>query len=126
MHELTLTQWIVDAITERMAGRQVIRVRLEIGRLSGVVVDSVRFCFEVITDGTALHGAELDVDEPPGRARCRGCATEFDTTDPIVLCPECGSADVAVLSGHDVRITSVEVSSECAPPAAAPTRPESE
>lgn len=125
MHELTLTQSIVDTIAERLADRQVIRVRLAIGRLSGVVVDSVRFCFDIIADGTPLAGAELDVDEPPGQARCRTCPAEFNTTDPIVLCPECGSADVDVLSGQDVRIVSVEVSPVCAPAAAAPTRPES-
>jgi hypothetical protein len=37
------------------------------GRRSSVVVDSVRFCFDLVTEDTSLAGAELVVDEPPGR-----------------------------------------------------------
>ena len=108
MHELSITQSIVDAIVERMDGATVTAVRLEIGRLSGVVPDSVRFCFDVVCAGTTLDGARLDIDEPPGRARCRTCAEEFAMADLIPLCP-CGSADIEVLSGKQLRIRSVEV-----------------
>ncbi|HJQ46685.1 MAG TPA: hydrogenase maturation nickel metallochaperone HypA [Amycolatopsis sp.] len=108
MHELSITQSIVDAIVERMDGATVTAVRLEIGRLSGVVPDSVRFCFDVVCAGTTLEGARLDIDEPGGRARCRSCAEEFTMDDLIPLCP-CGSADIEVLSGKELRIRSVEV-----------------
>ena len=45
----------------------------------------------------------------PGEARCRSCGTSFELSDPILLCP-CGSADVEVLAGRDLRILSMEVS----------------
>lgn len=125
MHELSLTQSVVDAIAERMGDATITSVRLEIGKLSGVVVDSIRFCFDLVADGTTLAGATLVVDEPSGECRCKECATEFTVDDPIVLCPACDSANVSVLSGRDLRIKSVEVSSECAPPVAAPTTPRS-
>ena len=121
MHELAITQSVVEAVVERVGERRVTRVRLSIGRLSGVVVDSVRFCFDLVAEGTSLEGAELEVDEPTGHCRCVDCAAEFDVDDPIVLCPRCGSADVDVQSGRDLRIVSVEVSTGCATPAAAPT-----
>jgi hydrogenase nickel incorporation protein HypA/HybF len=121
MHELAITQSVVEAVVERVGERRVTRVRLSIGRLSGVVVDSVRFCFDLVAEGTTLEGAELAVDEPTGHCRCVDCTAEFDVDDPIVLCPRCGSADVDVQSGRDLRIVSVEVSTACATPAAAPT-----
>ena len=124
MHELSLVQSVVGAVAERTAPTRVTVVRLEIGRLSGVVVDSVRFCFEWVAEGTTLAGARLEVTGPAGHARCRDCAREFDADDPIVLCPGCGGADVSVLAGRDLRITSVEVIDECAAPAAARTAPE--
>ncbi|MCP2163494.1 hydrogenase maturation nickel metallochaperone HypA/HybF [Goodfellowiella coeruleoviolacea] len=108
MHELAITQDIVHAITERVAGARVTAVRLEVGRLSGVLAHSVRFCFELVCRGTGLEGASLEITEPGGRARCHDCADEFDLADPILLCP-CGSANVSVLSGRQLRITSVEV-----------------
>ena len=71
MHELAITQGVVDTITERTSGARVTLVRLDIGKLSGVVPDAVAFCFELVADGTPLHAARLEINEPPGRAHCR-------------------------------------------------------
>lgn len=108
MHEMAITQGIVDSVRERLGEASVVSVRLEIGRLSGVVAESVRFCFEIVTDGTSLSGARLDIDEPSGRARCNDCGADFSIDDLILLC-ECGSADVRVLTGRELRLMSVEV-----------------
>jgi len=108
VHELAITESIVDAIVEKIGDGPVAAVRLEIGRLSGVVTDSIRFCFGIVADGTGLAGARLDIDEPPGRAYCRDCRREFALDDPIMLC-DCGSADLDVLAGRELRIISVEV-----------------
>jgi hydrogenase nickel incorporation protein HypA/HybF len=121
MHEMSITMAMMDAITEKVGEARVAVVRLEIGRLSGVVVDSIRFCFDLATEGTTLAGARLVVDEPPGQARCRSCGEEFAVDDYIVLCPACDSANVDVRAGRELRIVSVEVSKACAAPAAAPT-----
>jgi hydrogenase nickel incorporation protein HypA/HybF len=120
MHELSLTQAVIEAIAERLGeDAHVTCVRLEIGKLSGVVVDSIRFCFDLVAEGTIVAGARLEISEPSGDARCRECACEFTVDDPIVLCPACGSANVSVLSGRDFLIKAVEVSTACAPPVAA-------
>ena len=109
MHEMAITQSVVDAVCEHAAGRRVHSVKLEVGELCAVVPDSMQFCFELATQGTAADGATLDLDMRPGAARCRTCAQEFELHDPILLCP-CGSADVEVLAGRDMRILSMEVS----------------
>lgn len=121
MHEMAVTMAVVDAVVGEVGDARVTEVRLEIGKLSGVVVDSIRFCFDLATEDTPLAGARLVVDEPSGRARCRPCGTEFAVDDYIVLCPACDAADVAVSAGRELRIVSVEVSRACAAPAAAPT-----
>lgn len=108
MHELAVTQSVVDTVTARTGDAHVTTVRLEIGRLSGVVPDAVRMCFELVAAGTPLEGAALEISEPPGRASCRDCGRAFDTDDPILLCA-CGSADVEVHGGDQLRITTVEV-----------------
>lgn len=108
MHELSVTRSVVDAIVERMGDAEIAAVCLEIGALSGVVPDSVRFCFDVVCAGTPLEGARLDIEEPAGRARCRDCAGEFDLPDLLPLCP-CGSANVDITAGRQLRIKSVEV-----------------
>jgi len=108
VHELAITEGLVDAVTERLPGQRVTCVRLEIGALSGVVADSVRFCFDLVTEGTDLDGAALEISQSPAFCRCRVCGGDFEPDGPLVLCP-CGSAEVTVLTGQDLKITSVQV-----------------
>jgi hydrogenase nickel incorporation protein HypA/HybF len=108
LHELSITQSIVDAVTDHAAGSRVASIRLTVGRLSGVVPDAMRFCFELITEGTPLQGARLDIDEPAGRAHCVSCGVDFTLPDLILLCV-CGSADVRLLAGRELTITSLEL-----------------
>ena len=108
MHELSITESVVAAVTERVGVAKVLRVQLEIGKLSGVVPDAVRFCFDVCAEGTGLAGATLDIIETPGRAHCRDCRADVALDDFIALCT-CGSANLELLSGQELRIKEVEV-----------------
>ena len=109
MHEMAITQSVVDAVCEHAAGRRVHSVRVQVGALCAVVPDAMTFCFGLAAEGTAADGARLDLDVQPGSARCRTCGQDFTLSDLILLCP-CGSADVEVLAGRDLRIVSMEVS----------------
>lgn len=109
MHELSITQSVVDAVCERAGDRSVRSVRVQVGALTAVVADAMQFCFALVTEGTVMEGAQLEIDQPPGRAHCRDCTSDFTLTDLILLCP-CGSADVDVTSGQELRIMSMKVS----------------
>jgi hydrogenase nickel incorporation protein HypA/HybF len=106
MHELAITQGVVEAVTARTGAAPVASVRVRVGRLAGVVPDAMRFCFELVTAGTPLEGAALEFDEPEGRGRCRTCGADVPLADLILLCP-CGSADVEVVSGRELAVASV-------------------
>jgi hydrogenase nickel incorporation protein HypA/HybF len=108
MHELSITQNIVDLACEKAAGRPVRTVRVRAGKLTAVVAESMLFCFELVVQGTPIEGARLEIEQPPGRAHCRACDTDFTLPDLILLCP-CGSADVRVVSGRELEIMSMEV-----------------
>jgi hydrogenase nickel incorporation protein HypA/HybF len=122
MHELSITQQVVDQIVEKLGDVRVRRVRLEVGRLSGIVPDAMAFCFELVTAGTGLEGASLEFESPEGAARCRTCEASFATAEVLPLCA-CGSADVEVTGGAGLRIREVEVDQACAPPADVRTTP---
>ena len=61
MHELGITRNIVAIVSERAQGQQVLRVTLEVGRLSGMFADAIRFCFDVCSKGTPLADATLEI-----------------------------------------------------------------
>ena len=108
MHELALTCAIVESAEEAANGRRVIRVTLEIGRLSGVMTEAIHFCFDEVARGTGVEGAVLDIREIDGRARCRRCGAEFATPDLYTACA-CGALDIERLQGEELTIKSIEL-----------------
>ena len=108
VHELAITESVVEAVSERVAGARVGRVVMEVGKLCAVVPDALRFCFELCAEGTSLEGAMLEIIEIPGRATCGHCQTEFDIDNLLELCA-CGSADLSFQGGDQLRIREVQV-----------------
>ena len=113
MHELGITQSIVRIAEEHAGGRPVKWVSLEIGKLSGVMVDAVRFCFDVCCKGTLLEGCRLEIDEPEGRAECLGCNAELTLTEPFGVCPRCGGVRLRFTAGDELKIKEMEVEDPC-------------
>lgn len=108
MHELGIAQEVVSIVAGHAGGARVTRVVLEIGRHALILPDSIRFCFELCSEGTVVQGAELEIREVPGRARCRDCGGEVLLEQPFGLC-ECGSADLRWLSGDEIKVKEMEI-----------------
>jgi hydrogenase nickel incorporation protein HypA/HybF len=109
MHEMSIVMEIVDVVSAASRGERVARIVLEIGKLSAVLPDAVRFCFDLAAEGTPLEGAELAIVEIPGRAECRTCGGGVILERAFGRCA-CGGTDLAWLSGEELKIQSVEVS----------------
>jgi hydrogenase nickel incorporation protein HypA/HybF len=108
MHELGIVAELVDVAAERTKGARVKRLVLEIGKLSSVLPDAVRFCFEIATEGTPLEGATLEISEVNGTGRCRACDGVVVLERPVARCA-CGAFDLEWVSGMEVRIVEMEL-----------------
>jgi hydrogenase nickel incorporation protein HypA/HybF len=108
MHELGITQEILQVVTERAQEHKIKRVVLEIGKLSCILPDAVRFCFELCAEGTPAEGAELEIIQLPGRGCCRQCKQELELHAVFSRCA-CGSSDIDWLSGEELRIKEMEI-----------------
>ena len=108
MHELALSETVVEMVRERLGEARVVRVRLQIGCLMAVVPDALRFCFDVCTESTPLDGAVLEIEERDAEGKCRSCGAQFSVKSPLPLCA-CGSADIALAGGDQLCIQEVEV-----------------
>lgn len=109
MHELGITRSIVALVTEHAAGRQVVRVKVELGRLSGVVSEALCFCFALCAHGTLADGARLDIVEVEGLGRCSACGAEHRLEIPIGCCPSCGKPALRIVAGEELNIREMEV-----------------
>jgi hydrogenase nickel incorporation protein HypA/HybF len=113
MHELSIAESIAEAVQSRavqVKASRVKSVRLRIGEASGVVADSLSFCFEMIASlEPLLAGAQLQVDLVPHRARCRRCARDFHIEDFIAQCPDCASWETEVLAGTELQLVEIEI-----------------
>jgi len=109
MHEMSITQSVVEICEGHAAGRRVTDVVLEIGELSGVVPDSIEFCFEACTKGTLLEGARLAIEIIPAIGRCPACARELPVTSLFDPCAECGAFGLTIVSGEELRVKELEL-----------------
>ncbi len=112
MHELGITQNIVAIVAERAKGAKVQRVSLEIGKLSAIMPDAVRFCFDVCCQGTVLEGARLEIKEISGLAQCRQCGAEVPLERPFGIC-SCGSTALNLICGEELKIKEMEIVEVC-------------
>ncbi|WP_435103330.1 hydrogenase maturation nickel metallochaperone HypA [Arhodomonas sp. AD133] len=100
VHELALTESIIAACRERADGAPVLRVTVEVGRLTCVMPEALRLCFEACSAGTELEAATLEIVATPGRARCRDCGRDVMLDHVLAACA-CGSVNLTVPQGGD-------------------------
>ncbi len=108
MHELGITQNIVAIVSEHAGSRPVRRVQLEIGKLSAIMPDAIRFCFDIVAKDTVLEGAELEIIEIAGQARCNSCGQSVKLETMVTACA-CGSRDLERFSGEELNIKEMEL-----------------
>ena len=115
MHELSLAQGILDVVgqyvpAEQAAGIRAVKVR--IGRMAGVVPESLEFSFNAITADTPWQSARLDIIRVPTVAQCNECPGRFEIEDIAFSCPECGSTSIRIVSGTDLQVVEIELEDE--------------
>ena len=109
MHELALAEAIAGTVRRVAEGRPVERVDVRIGHFRQVVPDSLTFAWEATTAGTDLRHCTLAVDYVPAVAACRTCAAETTLDWPVLVCASCGGTDVALRSGDELEILTLDV-----------------
>lgn len=120
MHEMGITQGIVDAavLAAQEAGlTRITQVNVTIGELSEIVDFALQFAFEALTAGTMAEGAELVVKHVGAASKCNDCGATYKHDRFQMLCMECGSLNVTLLSGRELQIDSIEADEgeECPP-----------
>ena len=112
MHEMALAASvleIVEGTAQRNGGARVSAVWLEIGALSQVEPEALRFCFDVVTRGSLADRARLEIVTTPGAAWCMPCGETVALAALGGPCPHCGSYQLAVSQGEAMRVKQIEL-----------------
>ena len=112
MHEMSLAEGMLQLVEDgarRNAAAAVKAVWLEIGALAHVEVEALRFCFDAVARGTLAEGARLEIVATPGSAWCMPCGERVAIERIGDACPRCGSYQLQVVQGEDMRLREIEV-----------------
>lgn len=107
MHELSIAISIIKTVEQEVrdnGGDKVLEIHLEIGKLSGVEIQSLQFVWELSAKGTVLEDSKITIFEPEGKAQCAECDTEFALEKIYDSCPKCKSPFKNIISGKELKI----------------------
>jgi len=133
---LSILAAVEDAFRETPGAKRVTRIKLQVGLLSLVDPEALRFALQVVSRDTPAEGAEVEIEMVKPRFRCLRCGHEWEPSDddikritddpqlstlvhinPDVLvsyltCPRCGSNNVEIIRGKGVILHSVDIEVE--------------
>ena len=112
MHEFAITKSMLDLVlgeAERVGAKEIRKIDLVIGKMSGVVDDCVQFYFDFLSKGTIAERAFLSFKMVPTTARCHGCDKLFEPKEFDWTCPSCGSDRMEIVAGNELFVESIEV-----------------
>lgn len=123
MHEMAVTQHLMNLALEHADGHRVTDIYLEVGRMSAIVPDSVGIFFRHLSEGSMAEGAELHFKIMPMEMTCQDCGEPVDLSEweneprpPMVMaraiakgCQNCGSKNLRVTGGVGFEMISIDV-----------------
>lgn len=121
MHEFSTMQSIVEAVlkaAKENGAERILSVELEVGEMTLLNPDQLRFAFSILSKGTMAEGASLSIRIVPCVVNCKECGYRggigatggADHFLPIILrCPKCGGSELSLESGRECWIKRIRI-----------------
>jgi hydrogenase nickel incorporation protein HypA/HybF len=112
MHELSLLENVRDILEQHARAErftQVTQITLEIGTLSCIEPQALRFGFDVVMNGSLAEHAELVITELMGLGVCQNCREQVEMAHLYDPCSQCGHPLVTVTQGTEMKIKNLWV-----------------
>ncbi|NQU85746.1 MAG: hydrogenase maturation nickel metallochaperone HypA [Mariniphaga sp.] len=111
MHELSIAQSIIDISTEhsvKQEQKDILEINIEIGELSGIIMEALKFALEVLVKETVLEKAKFNFIPIPGKANCVDCDISFEMQNFFDTCPLCRGLNRTITNGKQLLIKSIK------------------
>ena len=113
MHEASIAISLIETVSDlcRQEGYcSIEKVRLKVGKASGILPDALLFAFDVAKAGTIAEKAELDIEFVLLGGVCCDCGSEFESEERYIFsCPACQSKTIKITRGDEMQIIDMEV-----------------
>jgi hydrogenase nickel incorporation protein HypA/HybF len=112
MHEMSLAVNIIKIAQEELTkanGKRIEKIHLSVGKLSGIVIESLEFALEVSQKDGPLAGAQIIIEEVPAVMKCRHCHHQFEAKEFYTVCPICNKFGHDIISGKELLIKSLTI-----------------
>ncbi len=115
MHELQITERILDIVLKHAAGQKVdriVRIHLRIGALSDLEDEWIQRYFDYLSRGTVAENAKLAIVRANAVMRCPSCSSSFEVGREELAsaqCPDCGERELELAAGREYLIENMEV-----------------
>lgn len=110
MHELSITESILEIALRHSDEQRITDLRLVIGELSTLVDESVQFYWDIVSEGTPAAGATLHFRRVPAQLTCQTCGHSYSPRQSLP-CPACGSEEIRVVAGEEFYLEAIDVDS---------------
>jgi hydrogenase nickel incorporation protein HypA/HybF len=112
MHELSIVASLFEIMEEKAQekeSKKIISVKLQVGKLAGVVPEFLITAFDMYKKDTIAHDAELEIEEVPLTIQCKTCGKTMTRDDFVYICLHCGSQDLKTLTGIELFLEKMEL-----------------
>ena len=114
MHELALMTSLVNRVCEiakNENAKRVTDIHVKRGELSGVIPESLNFCFDVCVADTIAENANFCIHDVAAKWSCNSCGNIITKVEDlnIPICPKCGNYKLTLTEGREFQLDSIEI-----------------
>ena len=116
-----MTSQIVEAVlseAKKQHAQKVIEVEVDIGDLTFLGIEQIRFAYEILTDKTIAKDSKFTIKQIPGRGKCDGCGydgplsylndEQYHMIIPTFNCPRCGKP-LSISAGRECIVSRIRI-----------------
>lgn len=126
MHDISISQAIAKTVLKEARdkkARRVLSLKLEIGELTFLSPEQIRFWLKELFKGTLAQGVKIYIKKIFCLIRCKGCSYEGNmdlnmglgdgslshTYFPIMKCPKCSSFSLEIKKGKECLVKQIRI-----------------
>ncbi len=110
-----IVKTVIEA-AEKNDAIEILEVTIEIGQMTMLNPEQLKFMLEVLSEDTILNGAEFNMELIPIEIECLSCgfkgeadSEELDHYIPVINCPNCEEKNMNITAGRECNVKNIKI-----------------